>query len=260
MVSAKPYFNDIAVTEPFIEKRINMCRMKLIDILSNFTVADDYLGELIDASKIDSALRDKMVSVIKEVAGDVFPLYENFTGAEAKEFLSNSNDSDTMKEIVKFACAVYANEELVLDEFGIFEPTLNYEDCITYDICFPDADGYTCCWPAHFGGNDSPRYEVKDGVGILPKRRKIIEESAFENNEDLVRITIPSYIAEIKDYAFYGCNNLTSIIIQSSDVKLGYSILDCCPSLKEIRVPTAKTDYFIEALDNEDLNELIVEE
>ena len=107
MVSAKPYFNDIAVTEPFIEKRINMCRMKLIDILSNFTVADDYLGELIDASKIDSALRDKMVSVIKEVAGDVFPLYENFTGAEAKEFLSNSNDSDTMKEIVKFACAVY---------------------------------------------------------------------------------------------------------------------------------------------------------
>ena len=77
--------------------------------------------------------------VIEKVAGNVFPLYDDFTGAEAKGLLSNQNDSATMKEIVKFACAVYADEELMLDEFGLFEPTLNYEDTITYDICFPDA-------------------------------------------------------------------------------------------------------------------------
>jgi hypothetical protein len=36
-----------------------MNRMKLIHILSNFTAADNYLGELVDTSKVDSALRIK---------------------------------------------------------------------------------------------------------------------------------------------------------------------------------------------------------
>ena len=49
-----------------------MNRQKLIDILSNFTVTDDYLGELVDTSNIDSALREKLVSVIEEVAGDEY--------------------------------------------------------------------------------------------------------------------------------------------------------------------------------------------
>lgn len=216
-----------------------MSRMKLIHILSNFTVADDYLGELVDTSKIDSALRDKMVSVIKEVAGDVLPLYDDFTGVEAKELLCNSNDSDTMKEIVKFACAVYADEELVLDEFGIFEPTDNYEEIITYDICFPDAEGYTCCWPADFGGEDKPRYEVKDGVGIVPKRRKVIIESAFEDNKDLVSITVPSYITEIGDFAFSGCTGLTSISIPEGVTSIGDNAFYDCAGLTSTNIPSS---------------------
>ena len=216
-----------------------MNRMKLIHILCNFTVADDYLGELVDTSKIDSALRDKMVSVIKEVAGDVLPLYDDFTGVEAKELLCNSNDSDTMKEIVKFACAVYADEELVLDEFGIFEPTDNYEEIITYDICFPDAEGYTCCWPADFGGEDKPRYEVKDGVGIVPKRIKVIIDSAFEDNKDLVSITVPSCITEIGDFAFSGCTGLTSINIPSFVKKIGEEAFRGCTGLVSIAIPAS---------------------
>ena len=142
-----------------------------------------------------------------------------------------------MKEIVKFACAVYADEELVLDEFGIFESTDNYEEIITYDICFPDAEGYTCCWPADFGGEDKPRYEVKDGVGIVPKRRKVIIESAFEDNKDLVSITVPSYITEIGDFAFSGCTGLTSTNIPSSVKKIGEEAFRGCTGLVSVAIP-----------------------
>lgn len=233
--------------------------MKLIDILCNFTVTDEYVGELVDTRKIDNTLMEMLVPVIKEVAGDVFPLYENFTGAEAKEILDNKKDSDTMREIVKFACAVMADEELELNEFGIFEPTGHFETCIVYYICFPDADGYTFDWPVDYDGNAEPKCKVKDGVGIVPKRVRAIENNAFEDNKDLLTITIPDYITEIGEDAFWGCSNLKNVTIQGSVTQIGYDAFWDCMSLEIIKVPAGKGDYFKELLDDEDLARLVVE-
>ena len=215
--------------------------MKLIDILCNFTVTDEYVGELVDTRKIDNTLMEMLVPVIKEVAGDVFPLYENFTGAEAKEILDNKKDSDTMREIVKFACAVMADEELELNEFGIFEPTAHFETCINYYICFPDADGYTFDWPVDYDGNAEPKCKVKDGVGIVPKRIRAIEESAFANNTDLVSVTIPDYITEIGEDAFYACSNLTNVTIPGSVTSIGEAAFYGCASLESIKIPNGVT-------------------
>ena len=55
------------------------------------------------------------------------------------------------------------------------------------------------------------KYEIKDGVGIIPEGTTYIEAGAFENCKELVSVVIPDSVKEIGANAFYGCTSLSSI-------------------------------------------------
>ena len=55
------------------------------------------------------------------------------------------------------------------------------------------------------------KYEIVNGVGIIPEGTTIIEKKAFLNAKELTSIVIPDTVKEIRVSAFEGCINLTSI-------------------------------------------------
>ena len=70
------------------------------------------------------------------------------------------------------------------------------------------------------------KYEIKDGVGIIPEGTTKIEEEAFEKCTKLTSIVIPDSVTEIGDYAFRRCTGLTSIVIPDSVKNSCGSVLD----------------------------------
>lgn len=67
------------------------------------------------------------------------------------------------------------------------------------------------------------KYEIKDGVGIIPEGTTVIENYAFDDSTELTSVVIPDSVTEIGKLAFYGCTGLTSIVIPDSVTKIGDS-------------------------------------
>lgn len=86
------------------------------------------------------------------------------------------------------------------------------------------------------------KYEVKDGVGIIPKGTEYIEENAFNDCKELTSIVIPSSVIEIGDGAFRDCTALTSVVIPKSVRKIGRIAFWRCEGLTEIAVPKSVTE------------------
>ena len=61
------------------------------------------------------------------------------------------------------------------------------------------------------------KYEIKDGVGIIPEGTTVIEEFAFEKCAELTSVTIPDTVTEIGEGAFMECTGLTSIVFPKSE-------------------------------------------
>ena len=77
-------------------------------------------------------------------------------------------------------------------------------------------------------------YEIKDGVGIIPEGRIVIEDRAFQGCKELTSIIIPNTVKEIGDYAFEGCMGLTSIVMPDSVTEIGNHAFDGCMGLTSI--------------------------
>ena len=60
------------------------------------------------------------------------------------------------------------------------------------------------------------KYEIIDGVGIIPQGVTKIEYEAFKYCEDLKTIIIPDSVTTIEPNAFYYCGSLTNISIPNS--------------------------------------------
>ncbi len=96
-------------------------------------------------------------------------------------------------------------------------------------------------------------YEIKDGVGIIPEGKKVIEREAFKNCTALTSIVIPDSVTEIGESAFEGCTGLTSIVIPASLTGFGIvstfrsprpsSVFLGCTSLKSIKVSEGNKKY-----------------
>ena len=60
------------------------------------------------------------------------------------------------------------------------------------------------------------KYEIKDGVGIIPEGTTRIEAEAFYDCKELTSIVIPKSVRYVDSLAFYGCTNLKTIVFDDS--------------------------------------------
>ena len=81
------------------------------------------------------------------------------------------------------------------------------------------------------------KYEIKDGVGIIPEGTTKIEWGAFSGCENLHSVLIPDSVTEIVNHAFYGCSGLTNIAIPESVLTIGDGAFKNCTGLKSISIP-----------------------
>lgn len=102
------------------------------------------------------------------------------------------------------------------------------------------------------------KYEIKDGVCIIPEGTTEIESYAFFDKGALTNIVIPDSVTEIGECAFCGCTGLTNGEIHSPEIEFGIRVLCECENLKSIKVPAKKADYYKKRLP-EELHDLIVE-
>ena len=63
------------------------------------------------------------------------------------------------------------------------------------------------------------KYEIKDGVGIIPEGTTEIAECAFKSS-GLTSISIPDSVKEIKERAFAFCAQLTNVVVPHSVTKI----------------------------------------
>ncbi len=74
---------------------------------------------------------------------------------------------------------------------------------------------------------------------IIPEGVKKIGEYAFFGCENLTSITIPDSVTSIGEYAFYNCSSLTSITIPDSVTSIGEYAFYNCSSLTSITIPNS---------------------
>ena len=81
------------------------------------------------------------------------------------------------------------------------------------------------------------KYEIKDGVGIIPEGTTMIEECAFESCSELTSIEIPSSVTEMDWGVFMGCTGLKSVVMPSSIRTIPPGTFEGCTELTNIEIP-----------------------
>ncbi|ENZ33606.1 MULTISPECIES: leucine-rich repeat protein [Clostridium] len=71
----------------------------------------------------------------------------------------------------------------------------------------------------------------------IPAKVTIIEDGAFERNNNIEKIILSNKLKEIGQYAFYGCENLSSIQLPESLKSIGSSAFDGCKKISDIYIP-----------------------
>ena len=80
------------------------------------------------------------------------------------------------------------------------------------------------------------KYEIKDGVGIIPDGETTITNMAFTYCDELTKVVIPSSVTTIGREAFKGCKNLESIEIPSNVTSIYAYAFAGCSALKSINI------------------------
>ena len=76
---------------------------------------------------------------------------------------------------------------------------------------------------------------------------KEIQEYAFDGCDGLTSVTIPSSVTSIGARAFYNCSSLTSVTIPSSVTSIGTSAFWYCSSLTSVTIPSSVTSIGADA-------------
>lgn len=79
-------------------------------------------------------------------------------------------------------------------------------------------------------------YKIIHGVGIIPQGVTKIEDEAFYGCENLTSIVIPKNVARIGKWAFAFCTNLTSIVVEEGNKK--YDSRNNCNAIIETATNT----------------------
>ena len=81
------------------------------------------------------------------------------------------------------------------------------------------------------------KYEIKDGVGIIPEGTTEISDNAFRCCDELTSVTIPNSVTKIGNCAFVRCTGLTSIVIPDSVTEIGPGAFCGCSGLTCVKLP-----------------------
>ena len=81
------------------------------------------------------------------------------------------------------------------------------------------------------------KYEIKDGVGIIPEGTDYIVSCAFEDCKELTSVVIPNTVTRISWDAFSGCSGLKSIVIPNSVTEIESEAFRGCSGLTNIVIP-----------------------
>ena len=103
------------------------------------------------------------------------------------------------------------------------------------------------------------KFEIKDGVGIIPEGITEIGEDTFYNCSSLESVIIPESVKKIGRHAFYGCSSLEIVHLPAGVSNFEIDSFKDCRNLKAIYVPGDKVDYYKEHFPA-DMHWLIVEE
>lgn len=88
--------------------------------------------------------------------------------------------------------------------------------------------------------DENDKFEIKDGVCIIPEGTTEIEEYAFFNKDALTNIVIPDSVTEIGEWAFKCCG-LTSVVIPDSVTKIGNDAFSDCCALTSVVISNSVT-------------------
>ena len=80
------------------------------------------------------------------------------------------------------------------------------------------------------------KYEIKDGVGIIPEGTTVVEAKAFADCEELKNVVIPDSVTRIGYAAFAYCGGLTNIIIPDSVTEIGQEVFYSCKGLDTVTI------------------------
>lgn len=105
------------------------------------------------------------------------------------------------------------------------------------------------------------KYEIKDGVGIIPDGETTIANRAFTYCEELTKVVIPSSVTTIGREAFKDCKNLESIEIPSNVTSIYAYAFAGCNALKSINIHKNLSMIGLQAFDRcGALTSIVVEE
>lgn len=80
------------------------------------------------------------------------------------------------------------------------------------------------------------KYEIKDGVGIIPEGATEIDWKAFDGCKELTNVVIPNSVKCIKSWAIHSCTGLTRITIPDSVTEIDNLAFYGCTGLTSIIV------------------------
>ena len=113
------------------------------------------------------------------------------------------------------------------------------------------------------GQTTAPWYSEREKIKkiVIEDGVTSIGEYAFDGCDSLTTITIPNSVTSIGDYAFDGCSGLTSITIPNSVTSIGDMAFKGCESLTSVTIPNSVTSIERYAFsDCSGLTSIIVEE
>ncbi len=83
--------------------------------------------------------------------------------------------------------------------------------------------------------------DIVDSTKIIPRIN--ISDMLYAFRRDIVEFFVPDGVTSVGSYAFYGCENLESVMISSSVVDIGYHIFKKCTALRKITVSRKNNNY-----------------
>jgi len=76
---------------------------------------------------------------------------------------------------------------------------------------------------------------------IIPEGVTEIKDDAFHGASDFTTVSIPNSVTSIGEYAFSGCSGLTSVTIPNSVTSIGVSAFRDCSGLTSVTIPNSVT-------------------